>query len=1574
MTSSIMPDLTLEDIKKFIDYKKMRLPGKGVTLKPLYELVMKCKQSKGVLYVLGSKEDIIPKYFGEALSRKIREHTLSYHLITLPERVSVLKACCGSEFVIILSHVGGVYSWGTSACAALGKNRAPNFSSIKPIPELCNREVFITDIAAGTEHCLALTTAHTILVWGNGDFGKLGNCRNDNVTRPETISIENSDIELIRAGHNSSFCMTKQKECYFWGEAAENKFGNDSGSDCVNRPQRLSYDFEAADAAIGEHHCVIVTKGGTLAQFGEGQLGHLSKNKTLEGVEFYKVCGHGRTFLAISNKGSIYSWKASNNHDDYTQHSIYLLPDSIKKGKNAESDPILGRDVESNQSVPTEISYCFQQFPAIEEEGDAAFDQATKKVSNKIAQVVCAEANTFLISDKGEVLITGNNTYGQMAIAHGDIEEEEATVEKEEYSEFTLIPRLSIMNKVFVESLACGTYHIIAIIKGKKALSWGANNSGQLGLKYFSHSQKYPAAIEMPAGEEVSEAAAGKDHSMLLTTSGTVYSFGSAENGKLGQGFLKPSVLINEPRPIPELLNIKRISCGDTHSLAIDHEKTLFLWGEGWKGQLGSGSKENAYSPTPLLSNLKWKRAACGSSHTVALTAQGRVYHWGHVYLSEEESELLQPLPVKGIEEITIRRVYAADGHSAALIKNNASVYVWGQQMKKRLLGAKLEEHQLAKVTNASIPGEKIASFSINTFHGGLVTVQGNVFTWGYALAGRIGCKPEDKTRTKAFNGVPVNLTSYTRGKNDNPEENTAEEVIFDLQQVLQSEPEELNEANIREMDQQICVKFNECIDKFVQLTTADKQQEQFFSKVEYKMLTRLEQEPLNCRLMVSEKALTQDKEEKLLGYASFITTYQIHTCYMYKLLTLRTIDDSKKLDMLSLIYADMENDNRLIYTSIYLAKKLLSRLLSKPELTFQTFLQDEEAIIYKAVMNRIIVSSTKDMEKISKMAEAMLQSIGNIVHDDANGIDPDPMRAFKNNAGTASNKITAYQLNRNTVDKRVGKLKQVMATLTESLNNFVKNGDNFSSIIALIVKDFLSQCGARFGLKIKKFDHEIPEIQEVAHILLSIIFEPLWTAIEKPSQFYVVVENKAACSNENLKSLSSSVKSFFTGAKIANAGERWLKDIDTFNTENTNSMKLKIEVLEILQKSTPDIEELFLKSMFKHSLASKDVEISVPGSLLVSLHAITSENLEELRVNNPSYDPLALLCKSLKSVPSSKLFYKNECVNLQLFTRALRQDQSIVRCPYCEMLISRDMAPSNFKQVIEVYDPMPPNSPVSLFTKILATGHKKVKKVKVSEYLKQYESVFFTYLKDYKTYERVNALLQSVDTLYAANNHMAIDTEDPDDRNLIEKNREIYLKDFEKECEKQYLRRKHHCELQSKLTRIFNTLLKLLEKRGKKSKISEDQQRAILFNVEYGASNRDLEKFSDSVMFSLFMNKIREYTTGKDMSINLFENLTSQMKNSLEGFMKLRLSDLVRKKIVKEYTIFPKMKPAEVIFSFEIGNDFLTIIVAYSKSKLNICGRDEFREEELLLYEKISSDKIGEMREKCKGSEEDIM
>ncbi len=118
------------------------------------------------------------------------------------------------------------------------------------------------------------------------------------------------------------------------------------------------------------------------------------------------------------------------------------------------------------------------------------------------------------------------------------------------------------------------------------------------------------------------------DHTLLLTSDGTLYSFGSGLFGKLGNGETS-----SEVTPFKVLDSVSDMATGLNHSVAICTDGRVYSWGTSCYGQLGHGSLDDEYEPKLVryfsLNNIKATRVACGENHTIVLTDSGLIFGFG---------------------------------------------------------------------------------------------------------------------------------------------------------------------------------------------------------------------------------------------------------------------------------------------------------------------------------------------------------------------------------------------------------------------------------------------------------------------------------------------------------------------------------------------------------------------------------------------------------------------------------------------------------------------------------------------------------------------------------------------------------------------------------------------------------------------------------------------------------------------------------------------------------------------------------------------------------------------------------
>ncbi|KZV87496.1 RCC1/BLIP-II protein [Exidia glandulosa HHB12029] len=157
---------------------------------------------------------------------------------------------------------------------------------------------------------------------------------------------------------------------------------------------------------------------------------------------------------------------------------------------------------------------------------------------------------------------------------------------------------------------AVGRYHTLLV--GSNGRVWGAglNNNGQCGLPSSTPELKTFTLIESgPKNggdrERVVQAAAGISFSLVLTDTGRVYAFGSAEHGQLGNGTTGEHIgnnrkvmfdIVDEPTLVEGLegKEVTQIAAGNQHSIVVTKDGLVYTWGSGGYCRTGLGKQDDA--------------------------------------------------------------------------------------------------------------------------------------------------------------------------------------------------------------------------------------------------------------------------------------------------------------------------------------------------------------------------------------------------------------------------------------------------------------------------------------------------------------------------------------------------------------------------------------------------------------------------------------------------------------------------------------------------------------------------------------------------------------------------------------------------------------------------------------------------------------------------------------------------------------------------------------------------------------------------------------------------------------------
>jgi alpha-tubulin suppressor-like RCC1 family protein len=157
------------------------------------------------------------------------------------------------------------------------------------------------------------------------------------------------------------------------------------------------------------------------------------------------------------------------------------------------------------------------------------------------------------------------------------------------------------------------------------------------GSSSYSASKIYNATIGKTAngtsiaaaGTKIVDIKAGALFSLALDADGNVYSWGSYSSGRLGTG---ATAHVGNPTRITALNSPKivQIEAGDDFGIALDDQGSLYTWGNASNGRLGNGTtSSNVTTPVKLSLSFKAVDIAAGRASGAAITSSGDIYAWG---------------------------------------------------------------------------------------------------------------------------------------------------------------------------------------------------------------------------------------------------------------------------------------------------------------------------------------------------------------------------------------------------------------------------------------------------------------------------------------------------------------------------------------------------------------------------------------------------------------------------------------------------------------------------------------------------------------------------------------------------------------------------------------------------------------------------------------------------------------------------------------------------------------------------------------------------------------------------------
>jgi alpha-tubulin suppressor-like RCC1 family protein len=357
-------------------------------------------------------------------------------------------------------------------------------------------------------------------------------------------------------------------ELYAWGDNNYGKLGLNITTSSDNRlssPVQVGALTTWIYVSPLRNHIGALKTDGTMWSWGKNNYGQLGTNNRIFRsspvqigalTEWYDIAASQGTTFAIKTNGTMWSW-----------------------GSNYSGN--LGTNNRIDRSSPVQIGSL------------TTWDH-----------VWGGSASCFAIKTDGTMWSWGENSRGGLGL--NDIIFRSSPVQ---------IGSLSNWAIVTVDNDSC-----LAIKTDGTMWSWGSNYSGQLGL---DDTVARSSPVQIGALTNWSQASrAGLYCCVAIKTDGTMWSWGSNQGGRLGQN-LSPSGAggyRSSPIQIGALTNWAQVGPSSGHCLAIKTDGTLWSWGDGGAGQLGTSTIVNRSSPVQVGALDTWIYTSAGNACGFGIT------------------------------------------------------------------------------------------------------------------------------------------------------------------------------------------------------------------------------------------------------------------------------------------------------------------------------------------------------------------------------------------------------------------------------------------------------------------------------------------------------------------------------------------------------------------------------------------------------------------------------------------------------------------------------------------------------------------------------------------------------------------------------------------------------------------------------------------------------------------------------------------------------------------------------------------------------------------------------------------
>ncbi len=709
----------------------------------------------------------------------------------------------GDKFTIALKANGTVWSFGANTKGELGLGDNVSKNTPNQVEKL--KDIVVEQISTGNGHTIALTKDGKVYTWGLNTNGQLGNgtTKNSNIPQEITIPIVQESKAIVQekivkvvANKNTSYAITSTGKVYAWGagfkispsllemdknilDITSTYYLSDDGivrkiED--NTEIQLSYNetlpsqepvIEAEkilQISEGTDHLLLLGESGIIYSYGVNTYGQLGDGTTVSKSEnistavrlskqdkvtdIVEVSAGDKYSIAVSQSGEIYLW-----------------------GKNETGE--LGENWDVSSDGTQEHSY------ATKNEYLSDIVNISAGITHTAISNSQGEVYTFGNGDNGELGNGKNSDYYEPQLVGRNIVESNTNEILMEVDETTNIESkinyFNLYNDIATNLTTSSLDEQVVTVDAEGIVT--ALNEGRTTIVVKEDSSEKVGIIQVrvlakgttPPTNTLKiepQTESGGSHTVMLKVDGSVWTYGQNEYGQLGIGSSQYS---DVPMKVafPKNTVITKIATGEDHSLALDSEGNVWVWGRNQYYQLGNNSVEYLLTPTKITEIKGIKDIDCGTYNSFAVTNTGEVYSWGlnangECGVGNYTGKILITKAKYLTDVIDIK---AGKNHTIVL-KSTGEVLVAGSNLYGELGNSTYEprrQYLFKKVEDL----KNIVAIGTGNSNNLALDTSSNVYTWGSNIYGELGTGSADSsTPTPTIVPGVSNIRYLKGGKN----------------------------------------------------------------------------------------------------------------------------------------------------------------------------------------------------------------------------------------------------------------------------------------------------------------------------------------------------------------------------------------------------------------------------------------------------------------------------------------------------------------------------------------------------------------------------------------------------------------------------------------------------------------------------------------------------------------------------------------------------------------------------------------------------------------------------------------